>query len=437
MKAILQSSLIALALAGFSGGAGAQSEQVLLGFGGVHGDAPGMNGNLLMLSNGHLVGTTQGGGARANSGLGVVFDAVPPTKKDPSWHEDVIYRFPSEAGGYDPYDGLTVGADGVLYGETYSGGDGAGLGCGVIYQLTREPKGKWTESTIHYFQGGAGSGCAPYNTQLLFDNSSGSLYGITRSGGSYNDGTLFRLDPGSNGSWTETVLYSFSGQFDGSGPIGAIAEDSNGVIYGTSETGGAFSAGAVWIYNTATAQFDAIYEFHGGSDGATPTGGVIGPYLASPITLQYYLLATTSAGGGSTNCSGGCGTVVSINLEPVIAETTDTVLHAFQGGSDGADPIPGLVMVGGNAWGVVRYGGKTTSYCSEGCGALFEIQRSGFTHVVLTYIPIYDFAGPPDGAYPETGVAGNSNGDVFGMTELGGNNDWEGDYVGSLWEYVP
>jgi uncharacterized repeat protein (TIGR03803 family) len=429
--------LPAIFCAALATAASAQTEQVLFGFGGTRGDLPGTNGNLLMLSNGRLVGTAQGGGKKANSGLGVVFEAVPPTKKKPSWHEHVIYRFPSEAGGYGPYDGLTVGADGVLYGETYLGGDGAGLGCGIVYQLTLSSEGEWTESTIHYFHGGASSGCGPYNTQLLFDSSSGSLYGTTRDGGSNNEGTLFRLDPGSDGTWTETVLYSFSGQFDGSGPIGAIAEDSNGIIYGTSETGGAFSAGAVWIYNTATAQFDAIYEFKGGSDGAAPTGGVIGPFLSSPITQQYYLLATTSAGGGSTNCSGGCGTVVTINLEPVIAETSDTVLHAFQGGSDGAEPIPGLVMVGDNAWGVVRLGGNTTSYCSSGCGGLFEIHNSGFTHVVLTYVPIYNFAGPPDGAYPETGVAGDSKGDVFGMTEVGGNYDFEGDYVGSLWEYVP
>jgi uncharacterized repeat protein (TIGR03803 family) len=440
MKAILYTGRVTILLAALSGGADAQSEKVLFSFGSIHGSLPGTNGNLLMLSNGHLFGTAQYGGAKFNSGLGIVFEGIPPTKKNPSWRESVIYRFPTTSGGYDPWDGLTAGQSGVLYGETYLGGQGAGNGCGVVYQLTppSQKGGKWTESAIHFFTGPPTDGCGPYNTQLLLDSTSGSLYGTTKGGGSNNGGTLFRLDPGGNGSWTETILYSFgSNQFDGVGPIGAITEDSNGVIYGTSEASGAFSAGTVWIYDTATSQFDEIYQFQGGTDGATPTGGLIGPFLASPQTQQYYLLGTTSAGGGSTNCIGGCGTVVAINLAPVINETTDTVVHAFQGGSDGSDPIPGLVAIAGNYWGVANEGGSTTSYCPSGCGTLFELQTSGLYHNVLKYVPIYNFAGPPDGAHPQTGVAGNSAGDIFGSTELGGSYDDAGGYFGSLWSYTP
>lgn len=441
MKAILYGGLIALGLTGLAGTASAQSEKVLFSFGSTHGSLPGTNGNLLMLPNGHVMGTAEYGGKQFNSGIGVVFEGVPPTKKDPSWHENVIYRFPTTSGGYAPYDGLTLGTSGVVFGETYLGGAGVGNGCGVVFQLTPAPHGApgaWTESTIHYFQGGAASGCGPYNTQLLYNSSSGVLYGTTVGGGTNNGGTLFQLSPDGSGGWTETVLHSFgSNQFDGTNPMGTIAQDSNGVIYGTSEHGGAFSAGTVWIYTTATATFDEIYQFQGGSDGAYPMGGVIGPYLASPQTDVYYLLATTSAGGGSTNCSGGCGTVLAIDMPPVLSETSDTILHAFQGGSDGYEPISGVSSIGGNFWGVVSNGGATPSYCPSGCGRLFEIQKSGFTRVILTYTPIYNFMGPPDGAHPETGVVGDSSGNVYGMTMLGGNYDDAGGYFGSLWEYLP
>jgi uncharacterized repeat protein (TIGR03803 family) len=440
MKRMLRRGLLALACAGFASSAGAQTEQLLLSFGGKNGDLPGNNGNLLMLANGHLVGTALHGGKLANSGLGIVFEALPPTSLHPSWRESVIYRFQGGYDGYSPLNGLTAGKKGVLYGLTAWGGDGnTSGGCGVAYQLTppsASGTGHWAESVLYRFSVllSAGDGCRPYNGEPLFDKKTGSLYGTTEYGGSAGTGTLFRLDPPASpgGAWTETILYQFTGQFDGTNPAGVLTEDSNGIIYGASQNGGAFSAGAVWTYNTKSSQFDAIYEFQGGTDGANPQGGVIGPFLASPITQQYYLLGTSSAGGGSTNCSGGCGTVFTINLAPVIAETTDTILHAFQG-SDGTDPKSGLVMIGSAAYGTAYIGGNATSYCTEGCGTLFEIQKSGFTHTVLTYEPVYSFAGPPnDGAYPESGVAGDSAGDVYGLTNVGG-----GSSVGALFEYVP
>jgi uncharacterized repeat protein (TIGR03803 family) len=421
--------------------ASAQTEQVVFNFKGKKtGDIPQDNGNLLVLSNGHVVGTAMNG----PNGGGVVFDATPPTASNPSWGYKVIYSFNGgPADGYSPVNGLTEGKHGILYGLTAWGGLGSSGdigGCGVVYQLTPPGltgTGAWAESVLYDFGASAsGDGCKPYNTQLLFDKKTGSLYGTTQlGGGTAGGGTLFRLDPPAEagGLWTETVLYRFSGGVDGGHPSGGITGDTEGgTIYGTTQNGGD-GYGLVWKYNTASGEMATVYTFLGGSDGASPLGGVIGPFPTSVYGSEYYLLGTTIAGGGSANCSGGCGTVFAIYM-PILSSPppTDAILHAFQG-PDGDGPMSGLAMIGSGAWGTTESGGGSANCGGYGCGTLFEIQVSGVTHVILTYAHVYNFqGGATDGAFPSTGLAGDSAGNVLGMTEIAGTaND------GTLFEYIP
>jgi uncharacterized repeat protein (TIGR03803 family) len=49
-------------------------------------------------------------------------------------------------------------------------------------------------------------------SELIFD-ASGNLYGTTADGGSHDDGTVFELTPGTNGTWKEKVLHSFNGRW--------------------------------------------------------------------------------------------------------------------------------------------------------------------------------------------------------------------------------
>jgi hypothetical protein len=140
-----------------------------------------------------------------------------------------LYNFTDQSGdGSTPY-GLAIDASGVLYGVT---GGGGALQNGTVFSLTppSAPGGAWTEATLWSF-GGAEDGIAPI---AIMVGEHSVLYGITQGGGAYSHGSAFSLTPPSSpgGSWTETVLWSFSGP-DGTGPNPGIVADSSGALYGT------------------------------------------------------------------------------------------------------------------------------------------------------------------------------------------------------------
>src|SRR5260370_32684701 len=81
----------------------------------------------------------------------------------------------------------------------------------------------------------------------LVIDSSGNIYGTTLSGGSNFLGTVFQLSPGSNGTWSEKVLYNFSGGADGGSLFdSSLTIDANGNLYGAAENGGAYGYGVVF-----------------------------------------------------------------------------------------------------------------------------------------------------------------------------------------------
>ena len=100
-----------------------------------------------------------------------------------------------------------IGACGVLYGTTWLDGSGSG----TVFQLTppASPGGAWTETTLYSFTGGSDGG-NPVASLVIGDG--GVLYGTSSGGGASNAGTVFALKPptSAGGSWTETVLYSFT-----------------------------------------------------------------------------------------------------------------------------------------------------------------------------------------------------------------------------------
>jgi len=102
-------------------------------------------------------------------------------------------------------------------------------------------------------------------------DSAGNLYGTTNGsfsdvggGGTRNAGVVFEVDIFGN----ETVLYSFTGEADGSSPNGVI-RDSAGNLYGSTAAGGASGAGVVFKLD-ASAQETVLYNFTGGADGGNP-----------------------------------------------------------------------------------------------------------------------------------------------------------------------
>ncbi len=90
------------------------------------------------------------------------------------------------------------------------------------------------EKTLYAFPGGTGGN---YPVGGVVADASGNLYGVTADGGTYGWGAVYELRR-SNGGWTEELIYSFTGGADGFFPSGNLVIDSNGSLYGTTETGG-------------------------------------------------------------------------------------------------------------------------------------------------------------------------------------------------------
>ena len=192
--------------------------------GGEDGGNPGW-GRLAMDAAGNLYGTTYYGGTY---GLGVLFMMMP--NPDGTWTENVLHQFTGGDDGYFPQTTPIFDSSGNLYATAHASGNG----CGVVFKLAPNPDRTWTESTLYQFACGR-DGSEPW-AGVVFD-AAGNLYGTTRSGGTHRKGVLFTLTPNQDGSWTESVVHSFTGGKDGSDPsIAGLSFDGAGNLYGVAVT---------------------------------------------------------------------------------------------------------------------------------------------------------------------------------------------------------
>ncbi len=215
---------------------------------------------LIRDASGNLYGTTFSGGA---PGYGTVF------KLDATGKETVLYSFTGGKDGANPGLGVVRDAAGNLYGMTDFGGDlsctrHVGGGCGTVFKLDQNGN----KTLLHSFTGNSDGAFA----SALSLDTAGNLYGTTQLGGDPTCacGTVFKMYP--NGG--ETVLYTFTGGADGSSPLGNLAHDAAGNLYGTTNLGGASGYGTVYKLDKAGNK-TVLHSFSGGADGAYPTTGVI------------------------------------------------------------------------------------------------------------------------------------------------------------------
>ncbi|MBV9104218.1 MAG: hypothetical protein JO060_11565 [Candidatus Eremiobacteraeota bacterium] len=287
----------------------------------------------------------------------------PNSSEREHWPEKVLYAF-NGPDGASP-NPVIVGPHGVLYGTTYSGGaylsQCYAVGCGTVFQLTPPPKGQstWTETVLYSFTGGADGG---YPSARLTLGAHGVLYGTTAGGGTGNFGTVFALTPPLPGqtNWTESVLYSFTGGADGGYPSAALT-DLRGALYSTASSFGSLGAGVAFrlgppARGQTTWTQTVIHTFGGTGDGAAPFAG---------FTLAGNALLSTTFGGGSCHpISFGCGTVY--ELTPKGAgdrQWRETILFDFTG-FDGLWPYYEPVLDASGALYVTAGGG------GGGCGGL-------------------------------------------------------------------
>jgi uncharacterized repeat protein (TIGR03803 family) len=193
---------------------------------------------------GNIYGTTVQGGTY---GQGVVYRLSPNFLHGNTWTYTVLYSFTGALDGGNPWGGVIMGLDGNLYGTSLNGGTGAG---GTVFRLTPNGDGTWSESVLYSFQQN-GDGFAPYAVPTM--DAAGNLYGTTSCGIEPNcNGTVYKLTPSSHGEWTETILHAFrNGLIDGQSPMFVpVAIDGSGNLYGTTTRGGLYleAGGVVWKY---------------------------------------------------------------------------------------------------------------------------------------------------------------------------------------------
>jgi len=322
--------------------------------------------------------------------------------------EKVLFSF-DDADGYMPLSGVIFDALGNLYGTT-----DFGPGCGGVFELMPTTKGKWVETLLYTFNGA--DGCSPVGG-LIFD-ASGNLYGTTSGGGvnGYGYGTVFELSPGSGGTWTETVLYSFcsiSGCADGATPLDGLVQDAAGNLYGTTEYGG--------TCQTYYLGCGTVFELTPGANGgwiekvlhSFNNDGTDGSWPGASLTMDAAgnLYGVTTYGGSARSHRAckilGCGTAFELNPSTG-GGWTETILHSFNG-KDGFNPAYNIIFDhGGNLYGTTVAGGDL------GCGVVFELARGtdgGWTEKVLR--SFHHRRSP-------TGLILDGEGNIYGTTWVGG-----------------
>jgi uncharacterized repeat protein (TIGR03803 family) len=316
------------------------TEKVLYSFqGGLDGRFP-ANG-VIFDSAGNLYGTTQGNGQQNQT----VFELTPNSQG--GWTESVLHIF--TLGSFPapyPQAGLVFDTKGNLYGAMGQ----------IIFELIPQKNGSWQEVTIHQFNG-APDGAAP--TSLSLDDS-GHIYGMTQEGGTgkcdeyyaLGCGIVYKLAPRAHENWDETVLYNFPrGGGYGINPSGALMLDPRGYLLGSTLYGGD-GLGTIFQLKESPKGLtqNILYRFYGDPDGAFPVGKMA-------VNADGVLYGVTSDGGSGGLRSGAVFAMERLQNH----EFRERVIHSFGIGTDGLYPQSGVVLDSqGNLYGTTERGGTAT-----------------------------------------------------------------------------
>ena len=260
-----------------------------------------------------------------------------------------------------------------------------------------------TFNVVHNFTGGSEGG-NPVDGLLM--DSKGKLFGSASSGGNSGLGVVFKATR----KGAVTVLHSFDGGSDGATPNGGVVEDASGTLYGTTTAGGTSGQGTV--YRLMGTHETVLYSFSGGADGADPQAGLV-------MDAAGNLYGTTNAGGPPGN-----GTVFEI-VRPRggKGQWTEQVLYSFGSGTDGTAPV-GRVMfdAAGNLYGTTSAGG------TYGYGTVFQLMPGS----AWTENTLHSFQNADDGATPYAGLISDAAGNLYGAATDGGTNGG-----GTVFELTP
>jgi uncharacterized repeat protein (TIGR03803 family) len=259
-----------------------------------------------------------------------------------------------------------------------------------------------SDQTIQISGSGFGS-LRPYDG----DNAFIEITDLTQNWSAGHTGDAVTLNIG---TWSDTLISIsyFDGAY-GTGNQSLVAGDTVSIQVWNPQTGAGPGKAQVTVLANAT----SLYTF---TFGETATG--------TPITDEYGNFYGTASGGVSNDyCFTSCGIVY--ELSPSSGGFSQTTLYEFQGGTDGYAPAGQLVQdASGNLYGITL-GSASTSECGLGCGTVFEI--SGGVKTTL-----HTFLRGSDGAFPQSGLAMDAAGNLYGTTKYGGPLD-----AGTVYELTP
>jgi len=356
---------------------------------------------------GNLYGPTQPYG-----GTGTVYKMA---QAGSGWVLDNLYTFAGGNNGGTP-GGVMVGHSGILYGAASGGIENCTSGgyCGLIFGLRPSPTAcvtascSWTENVLYRFTGSTDA----WQGSGLVSDQAGNLYGVSESGGAQQKGAVFELTP-SGGVWVESILYSFTGGSDGGTPTDIIV-GNDGNLYGMAALGGAYGGGVVFQLTPS---------------GSGWTEAVLYDLPSSPLGTNPHSLLQDSAGNlfGTFDYAGCCASSVGLifMLSPSNGNWVFNELHHGNANLDGDDLFPNMTLdEAGNLHGTeVAYSGciNTVNY-----GYIFELARGSNGWQYSTPVAW-------DNTYFGTGgaLALDAHGNLYGTTsDCGAYNH------GTVWEFT-
>ena len=347
-------------------------------------DPSNSQGSLAQGPDGNYYGTTSGGG----TGNGTIF------KVTPAGVVTTLVSLTSNSGlylGSNPLNGLTLGADGSLYGVTQFGGT---ANFGTVFKVTTG--GAFTSLVGFSGTTGAALGSSPRGNLILA--SDGNFYGTTNGGGAGGFGTVFKMTPA--GALTTLVQFTgATGAAQGSAPTGGLAQGTDGNFYGTTSIGGANNLGTAFMM-TPAGVLTTLVHFSGTvapALGSLPKGSLV-------QGADGALYGTTTTGG----LGGGFGTVFKVTPAGVL--TTIVSFTGSTGSAPASSPNGSLVaLADGSFYGTASSGGLNNQ------GAIFRVSADGIVSILsnCTAAPIV------------SKLTTTADGKFFGTTiGAGGANGW-------------
>ncbi|PZU84972.1 MAG: hypothetical protein DI529_10685 [Chryseobacterium sp.] len=304
---------------------------------------------------------------------------------------------------FNMYTDVGIGPIGSLLqasnGKLYGTTTEGGAVIGVLFEY--DPATNIYTKKIDF--NGDDSGGRPNGNLIQLSN--GKLYGTTNSGGAYASGVLFEYNPATN-TYTKKIEFNYLDLAgSGSAPsLGGLLHASNNKLYGMTSHGGLYAGGILYEYNPDNDTYSKLLDFDSAQKGSHPYGGLI---QASNGKLY---------GLTSDEYASSLGTLFEYNLE----NNSYTKLIDFDGAEKGANPYGSLTQASnGKLYGMTSQGGAFS------LGTLFQ-----YDIVTNTYSKLLDFDGSQKGSSPYGSLMQASDGKLYGQTLFGG-----ADNMGVLFQY--